>query len=342
MERFEVNSIGHNKRISVFNANLVFLIGIILLTFTDIAGVFIDIGFGDKMFYHVALLTEILFVLTPAIIIIKISGSDINSILRLKSISISSVLIIIGIILFSMPIIGFINLIVIYLVGLIGTPLPNPTPEIGDIKSLVYGLLIIAGVTSVCEEIMFRGVVLRGYEHYGHKTAIVVSSLLFALMHRNIQTLMGIFFIGLIIGYTVYLTDSIFAGIVAHATNNAAAVIITFATAKLYESLGTLLEDISVNEVSEAFDVITFISWGILIIFSAVVLWGLFKLLKYQTGSFHKNTEVSSGKEDYKIRLRDYIPAIIGLGIISIIFAQQIYVITLLPQYISLLYKLFS
>ena len=316
-----------NNSISVLGANIIFLIGIIFLVFTDFAATYVDMEFGDDLFYYIAVFTEILFILIPPVILIITLKGNVKDILRLRPISFINVLIIIGIIIFAIPVIGFINFIVTFFISLVGTPLPNPTPKIEDFESLVLGLIIIAGVAGICEEVMFRGIVIRGYERFGAKTAIIVSSLLFALMHRNIQTLIGIFFIGLIIGYIVYLTDSIYAGIIAHITNNATAVIMTFAIAKLYEFLDFTPEDIPMNEITQVFNMSTFIFWGIFIALSYIVLWRLLKLLAQRTEKTERSIRFQQEEKHAKIQFSDYIPAIIGLGIISIMFAQQIYYI---------------
>jgi len=62
---------------------------------------------------------------------------------------------------------------------------------------LLYGMLI----GPICEEIIFRGAVLRSLERFGGNFAIVISSLLFGLYHVfTIQALYA-FLLGLILGY---------------------------------------------------------------------------------------------------------------------------------------------
>ena len=65
----------------------------------------------------------------------------------------------------------------------------------------------------VCEELMHRGFLLTAYERRGSYRAVVIIAILFGLFHFDIMNLAGPIFLGLIIGYYVIRTGSIFAGI---------------------------------------------------------------------------------------------------------------------------------
>lgn len=83
-------------------------------------------------------------------------------------------------------------------------------------------LLVIAVVPAVCEELAFRGFVLSGFRHWGHKwRAIIFTSVLFAISHTIFQQSLIAFFLGLVIGYVAVQTGSVFPCIVLHATHNA-------------------------------------------------------------------------------------------------------------------------
>ncbi|MFQ5887360.1 MAG: lysostaphin resistance A-like protein [Candidatus Hydrothermarchaeales archaeon] len=90
------------------------------------------------------------------------------------------------------------------------------------------GLLYIAFVTilvgvldPIAEEIFFRGVVHTAFQNKdGFKTAVFVSSLVFALAHLDIIILPILFVMGAILAYTYYKTESLLAPVLMHMTNN--------------------------------------------------------------------------------------------------------------------------
>ncbi|MCO6455117.1 MAG: CPBP family intramembrane metalloprotease [Pirellulaceae bacterium] len=97
-------------------------------------------------------------------------------------------------------------------------------------------LLVVALVPAVCEELAFRGFVLSGLRHVGHKwTAIVVASLLFGLAHGILQQKLTTCVIGVVIGYLAVQSGSLWPCIVFHATNNALVLLVGRLDAGLLE-----------------------------------------------------------------------------------------------------------
>ena len=73
----------------------------------------------------------------------------------------------------------------------------------------------------VVEEIVFRGLVMRGLEKYGRWFAIVVSSILFGLFHGNPAQSPYAFAVGLVMGYAAMEYNLLWA-MVLHMINNLA------------------------------------------------------------------------------------------------------------------------
>lgn len=86
----------------------------------------------------------------------------------------------------------------------------------GSSISMVLYSVIIA---PICEEVLYRGVLLRSLEKYGKWFAIIISALVFGLMHVNAVQLPVAFIIGLIFGY-LSLKYSIGLTIILHILNN--------------------------------------------------------------------------------------------------------------------------
>ena len=113
-------------------------------------------------------------------------------------------------------------------------PPPGPLDYAPDsIVGLVLQLFIVAVSAGICEEFLFRGVVLRGYEEWGTLRAILFSGFLFALLHGSMLKLVPLMAVGALFSYMAVKFDSIFPSMIAHTTNNAASVIIVFLTSRV-------------------------------------------------------------------------------------------------------------
>ena len=80
-----------------------------------------------------------------------------------------------------------------------GAPIPNPVDAMGDLPvafNLVYSCLL----DPVCEELCFRGMLLRRLRPWGDGFALCASALLFALVHGNLYQMLYAFAVGLVLG----------------------------------------------------------------------------------------------------------------------------------------------
>ncbi|MEN6451937.1 MAG: ABC transporter permease subunit/CPBP intramembrane protease [Thermoguttaceae bacterium] len=87
-------------------------------------------------------------------------------------------------------------------------------------------LLLLALMPAVCEEIAFRGFVLSGFRHLGHKwRAIILSAVMFGLAHGVLQQSLSASLIGVVIGYLAVQSGSILPGMVFHLTYNSLVIL---------------------------------------------------------------------------------------------------------------------
>lgn len=110
-----------------------------------------------------------------------------------------------------------------------GFPVPTP-PEMMESTpiSLILNLFVIAVLPAILEEALFRGCVLRVLRPYGNGLAIVVSSVLFSLMHGNIRQIPFALIVGLILGWLYVASNSLWLPILVHFVNNALSVIMDY------------------------------------------------------------------------------------------------------------------
>ena len=90
-----------------------------------------------------------------------------------------------------------------------------------------FGFLTIAILAPVLEELLFRGAIeARLLQQWTNPwTGIVVSSLIFGIIHMNPAQIPFAFLMGLMFGWIYYRTGSLLPGIVGHVLNNSIAAV---------------------------------------------------------------------------------------------------------------------
>lgn len=117
----------------------------------------------------------------------------------------------------------------------------------GNTWTVLRSILLIAVIPAFCEEIFFRGVLMK-FAHTLFKkwwVSILISSLLFAAFHTTISEFVPILIAGIILGTVYYLTSSIWMNILLHLLFNGLQVVFgMYSNPQLEKSLeqqGTLL-----------------------------------------------------------------------------------------------------
>ena len=89
-----------------------------------------------------------------------------------------------------------------------------------------FGFISIALTGPIAEEMLFRGAIEGFFLRKGIKpvTAIVVSAIIFSIIHANPAQIFFAFILGLIFGWMYYRTGSIIPSVVGHVFNNTVSV----------------------------------------------------------------------------------------------------------------------
>lgn len=103
-----------------------------------------------------------------------------------------------------------------------------------NVRDLAANILVLALVPAFLEELYFRGMFQTWMNGLlkNHHWAILISALLFSLVHFRFYGILPIIVLGIILGYLFYWTGSLWASILAHFLNNASAVILVFLSQK--------------------------------------------------------------------------------------------------------------
>ena len=82
-------------------------------------------------------------------------------------------------------------------------------------------LLVLAVMPAVCEELAFRGFILSGFRHLGHKwRAVFYAALFFGVSHLILQQSIIACLLGVLIGYLAVQSGSILPSILFHVIHN--------------------------------------------------------------------------------------------------------------------------
>lgn len=131
----------------------------------------------------------------------------------------------------------------------------------------IAAFLMICIFAPIFEEILFRGIILKGMLNHGINPiiAIVVSAIIFGFAHMNPWQFIGAGTLGAIFGFVYYRTKSLFLPILLHALNNSL-------------SFYLLLQSNDMNEM--VFDTSDYISMSIFAFLAIMLCLILYRITK--------------------------------------------------------------
>jgi membrane protease YdiL (CAAX protease family) len=102
--------------------------------------------------------------------------------------------------------------------------------KVTSLKGLAVNLLIIAVIPAFGEELLFRGILQRIFINWTRNIhwGIIISAFLFSAFHMEFYAFFPRWLLGIMFGYMLVWTGSIWTPIFAHFLNNAIAVILYY------------------------------------------------------------------------------------------------------------------
>ena len=301
----------HNrKNPSITDTNFLFLIiAVLLLT--------VGAWAQRKHLYIGLIITQYFIILFPIIFYLKNKDYNLKEFLRINKLTLKQVKNIVLIVIFSYPIAAFFNYIGIMILSRFGRIMPNPIPIPSNINEFLLSFIVIALTPGICEEVMFRGMIMRSYEVYGSKKAIVLSAVLFGLFHFNLQNLLGPIFLGLLFGVLVSKTKSLLSSIIGHTVNNTVALTIGFLSSGIQKASQDMMPDTSVMAYG-----------GFVLGIIAIGFWLVVRKLIMSLSVDADEVDFSNEQEQFVSLIKT------GMGIIDIIPIALIVIIFLIWSYI--------
>lgn len=206
-----------------FLAPLLVLVIFILFNISKFIDVY-ELKYKDNIYLSVIILQMLIFIL-PGIFYSKVRGKELIEKIKFGTMNVRKIMFSV----FSFFTLFFGSALIklaLYEIGyysdkytLYEKYIPQDT---ASLKNVLYIIIAIAILPAITEEFVFRGIVLSEYRLSGCNCAasILISSLLFAMMHFDIYQFPVFLFGGIILGCTFCITDSLFAAILVHTLNN--------------------------------------------------------------------------------------------------------------------------
>jgi len=99
--------------------------------------------------------------------------------------------------------------------------------KVETIGGLIFNIFMIAFLPAIGEELLFRGVIQRIFTNWTHNQhwGIWISAILFSALHMQFYGFIPRVFLGVLFGYLLVWSGSIWLPIIAHFINNAVAVV---------------------------------------------------------------------------------------------------------------------
>lgn len=178
--------------------------------------------------------------------------------------------------------VNFLTLLAFYLISLVSRGGISPERSFSSISvpeniycALIFMFLSVI-IAPIAEEFWVRGIFYDALKPYGDGIAILITSIVFGLMHGNLQMLFYTTALGLALGYIRYATGSIFAPTLIHAGVNFIASAIS-----IFLSLDTFKEaKFELSEGEEFLSVMFYVFLGIVLLLMIIGLVSFFKRIR--------------------------------------------------------------
>ena len=209
------------------------------------------VAYTDLFYYIYAFFVEAIFALAVFLVssikgksMVKASGLN-------KKVNTSSIILCAVISLICLFGLGRLSDYFIEILSALGYKSSSASVNVKTVGDLLIYTILIAALPAICEELLFRGLILNGLSKYGKNVAIFFSAFAFMIMHGSPEQTVHQFILGIIFGYIVYYTGNLWLTIIIHFCNNFFVLLATFFMNMVYPSAAgsSAGEAISSNQV---------------------------------------------------------------------------------------------
>ncbi len=297
--------------------NWVFLITIITVMFAG----FIPFGAYVRNFGLLLVISQLIIAL-PSIIYLYVTRQNVREKIGFRKVSLVNILLLALFAYCLSPVMTFINALSRLFVKDVIT---NTMASVAQENSFLVSLFFIAVIPAVFEEGVYRGIFYQEYRKVNPLKAILLSALLFGLMHGNLNQFSYAFCMGLIFALVIEATDSILSAMVIHFLINGFSVVLLYVLPLLSENYEQLLS--SADETLTMDISYVLITYGIRALIFGVVGFFILKRIAQNCNRWEYMKQLFTRKKaEGKVSKESLVttPLIIAIGICIVnIIAQE-------------------
>ncbi len=311
------NRVAHVNKVFLTTV-LSFLLGSYLLQFIQEVGITVPT--------YVRLLYSQLILVLPSIIYMWINKIKFIEFIRFKKINFITVVLLI---LFGFFIRPFMSLLSAISMIWVKNEIANTAKDLMSEVNFGLALLFIAIIPSVFEEFVYRGVFYNEYRKVNARKAVLLSGLLFGLMHMNLNQFFYAFFMGAIFALVIEATDSILASMIVHFTINGSSLLSMKMVPWLEKQAGNAGDTVLLDSPTlSRGDIVALLPS---LIIPAIMALIISLLLYYAIANYNKrieNVKQIFGKEVIEDKSCNLItrPLVVGLGICLLIMSASVFI----------------
>lgn len=281
-------------------------IGIVLcFSILDIIGIKVDLSMNQRL-----LLSQLLIII-PAIIYLILTKTNPIKLIRWKKIDLPTIFMVILMTFLTMPLVTFINAMSMLFSQ-------NNVMALGEkmmSNPLALNLLLMAVIPAISEELVFRGVLFHTYRKDSVLYGVMISGVVFGLMHLNFNQFSYAFVLGIIFALIIEATGSIYATIIAHFIINGNSVVGMAISNKMLNVLGQSTQDMQTQITPEYLMMIAGL-YGIIAIGTTALAIGVYIwIAKHCKRENHLRAvfKIRKGADKFSLKRAISIPLIISI-----------------------------
>lgn len=284
------------------SVNRVFLATVLISLLGNVINDLVS-NFTDN--YIVLLLISQIILIVPSLVYLSAHRINVGTAIRFHKIKLSNVALLVLFAYLILPLMNFINAVSMLFVK---NEISDVMFNIMDNNGLLLSLIMVALVPCILEESVYRGIFYNEYSKVDPLKGMLVSGLLFGLMHGNVNQFSYAFAMGVVFALVIEATNSILATMIIHFVINGTSIL----TMNLYPKLAAFLERVYGKEqfdasslvsalkegASQNVDVSFLLLYGLWAIIPTILAFVIFRTIakntgrwEYVKGIFHRNTQ---------------------------------------------------
>ena len=212
----------------------------------------------------------------------------VSKVLRFNKLTSRTVVCIIVLTYTLLPVMTFVNMLsMVFVENKISSTINNIVGK----QSIIVAITCVAMLPAIVEEILCRGIIYNVHSKVSIKKAVIMSGVLFGLLHCNFNQFAYAFFMGMIFALVVEATDSTLATVLMHFIINCNSLVLAYVSVHSGQKMSI---DEEVNMTLQQV-----LSWGIFAIIALVISILVYVELAKSTNRLeHIKVELLSRNED--------------------------------------------